>query len=790
MKQLLLILAFLLPLCAYPQLKEPFNGPEITSDNPWTGDLDCFVIENGWLVSRADPTRKSVSIETPLVYSATMEWEFEIRIDFKPSDQNHIRLHVYLDDQRMLGLKNDYYVQIGSNKKTITFRKHTATEKNPKILIEKTLDVLLGAVDLKVKLTLENHKIWNLYVLEKGRFVLIGSCESEVSSSCKGGQLRFECRYSKTRVNDFACNYIIISDNISIEPEKPDTPEEPEEPNEPDEPLVLPRLLAIQPITESVFQLQYNLPVDIREAIFSISGIGNASRMTYADDMRIHVNISFDKELKVGMGYDLLCSGLMDLEGNKIPESSTEIRLEYEEEPDVPEEPEVPDTPSFPAGSIRINEVMADPKGQKAFPETEYVELYNTTDKAIELNGWSFLYGSKPTVLTALLLDADGYVVLYRSGRDIHIDDAGLDLPLDKFPASLVNTGKELALFDSSGKEIDRIAYEKAKVGIAWERSETGFHLSTDERGGTPGSANSSPDDEPEDPDRPDTPHKPGIPTDIIVLPNEIVFNELLPNPYPEGSEYIELYNRSDRTLPLAGLSVATRKSDGTLSSHYPLSSIVSPVEPQDYALLTKSMGGVSDFYLISSPDALHELKLPVLANTSVTLVLFRTEDEVMIDEIRYSSKWHAPSVKNEKGIALERINPDSDTQDEMNWTSALATAGYGTPGYRNSQYGKQDEGEVTGIEPPVYFEATKEYTISYHLDESGYTCRAWIFDISGRCISEVVNHDLLGIEGELTWNGLAVNGSKVRTGVYIFYAELVHPQGKIERYKEVFLVK
>ena len=50
------------------------------------------------------------------------------------------------------------------------------------------------------------------------------------------------------------------------------------------------------------------------------------------------------------------------------------------------------------------------------------------------------------------------------------------------------------------------------------------------------------------------------------------------------------------------------RKSDGTLSSHYPLSSIVSPVEPQDYVLLTKSMGGVSDFYLISSPDALHEL--------------------------------------------------------------------------------------------------------------------------------------------------------------------------------------
>ncbi|WP_455630101.1 lamin tail domain-containing protein, partial [Parabacteroides sp.] len=478
---------------------------------------------------------------------------------------------------------------------------------------------------------------------------------------------------------------------------------------------------------------------------------------------------------------------------SEIEPSDPNIPEEKPDTPDVPEEPETPETPvtpSFSAGCVLINEVMADPKGQKAFPETEYVELYNTTDKAIELNGWSFLYGGKPTELTALLLDADRYVVLYRSGRDMHIDDPGQDMPLDKFPASLVNTGKELALFDPSGKEIDRIAYEKAKAGIAWERSETGFYLSADERGGTPGSANSSPDDEPEDPDRPDAPDKPDIPTDIIVLPNEIVFNELLPNPYPEGSEYIELYNRSDRALPLAGLSIATRKSDGTLSTRYPLSSIVSPVEPQDYALLTKSIEGVSDFYLISSPDALHELKLPVLANTSATLVLFRTEDEVMIDEIRYSSKWHAPSVKNEKGIALERINPDSDTQDEMNWTSASATAGYGTPGYRNSQYGKQDEGEVTGIESPVYSEATKEYTISYHLDESGYTCRAWIFDISGRRISEVVNHDLLGIEGELTWNGLAANGSKVRTGVYIFYAELVHPQGQVKRYKEVFLVK
>ena len=44
-------------------------------------------------------------------------------------------------------------------------------------------------------------------------------------------------------------------------------------------------------------------------------------------------------------------------------------------------------------------------------------------------------------------------------------------------------------------------------------------------------------------------------------------------------------------------------------------------------------------------------------------------------------------SVKNKKGVALERIDPDAATQDAANWTSASETVGYGTPGYQNSQY-------------------------------------------------------------------------------------------------------
>lgn len=448
---------------------------------------------------------------------------------------------------------------------------------------------------------------------------------------------------------------------------------------------------------------------------------------------------------------------------------------------------------------IRINEIMADPKGLSLLPETEYIELQNQTDKALPLGGWRFSYGGKMTTLTDLSLPARGYVVLYRSGRLIHVDAPGLGLPLDKFPSQLANTGKEIALYDASGVLIDAIAYGKAKPGVAWERVGDELYLSEDRRGGTPGSANSipdpgtshpdEPDENPDEPEDPDQPEPPVVAGDAEILPGEIIFNELLPNPFPEGSEYIELYNRSDRTLSLSGLSVATRKTDGSLSTRYPLSSWPAPFHPGEYALLTKSVDGVTPYYLISSPDALHELKLPVLANTSAALVLFLSNDETVIDEVSYSSKWHAISVKEQKGVSLERIDPDSDSRDAANWTSAAATAGFGTPGYRNSQYQSTDEG-TTGIDSPVYSEQTGEYIIAYHLDEPGYTCRAWVFDTAGRRISEVANHESLGTAGELRWNGLMSNGNKVRVGIYLLYAELIHPTGPVRRYKMVFLVR
>ena len=483
------------------------------------------------------------------------------------------------------------------------------------------------------------------------------------------------------------------------------------------------------------------------------------------------------------------------------PGEGNSCRASNNETPITPEEPEEP-APTYTTGCIWINEVMADPNGLVALPQTEYVELHNRSDQRINLENWQFIYGDKPTLLTDYKLPAQGYVVLYRSGREIKVDAQGGALPLEKFPSALLNAGKTLSLVDPTGQVIDQITYEKAKAGIAWERSATGLYLSTDPRGGTPGAINSAPTspapDEPTDPEMPDEPTIPDTPetpdnneTPIeasSVQPGEIILNELLPAPFAEGSEYIELYNRSQQTLSLTGLALATRKADGSISTLYPLSAITTPLEPGGYVLLSKLLSGVEAFYLISSPQALYEVKLPVLANNGATVVLLRLTDLTVIDEVSYSPKWHDSAIKDPKGVALERLDPDKPTQDATNWHSAAESAGYGTPGYRNSQQ-LLPSSTQNGFERPYWSDSERSYLLRYQLADAGYRCRIWVFDTMGRRIAEIANLSTLATEGTLRWDGIGYDGSRPKPGIYIFYAELFLPNGTTHTQREVFLI-
>jgi hypothetical protein len=785
MKQIILLIAFLLPACVFAQFSESFSGAELTSENPWEGDLNLFKLNDSGQLQFTSPQGMagSASIGVPVDYHPAMTWETEVRLDFKSTNANNLRIHVYASG------RDSFYIQAGNNGQQISFyEKNGGSSPKPQISGRKSLPEEPYTF-VTIRLTLENDQLWTLYTRKAGEtaYYKEGIYKMPPAANEAEALMRLTCRYIKGRISEYFFDNIRVSHTVSDLPEPP-PPEEPEpepgtEPEpDPEQPSSL-ELLGVELLNEYEIQFIFDKPIDISNAWCTIDGMGEVEGMGYGTDQSV-VNIRLPEPLEEGKEYLFTWSGLYDSDGKPIAEQTWAILNEKEEEEEDPPSTAAP-------GQVLINEVMANPKGLTTFPETEYIELLNTSGATVPLKGWSFLYDGKPMLLPEdLSLPPQGYAVLYRAGRDILVDKPAQAIALTNFPAALANTGKALALQDATGEQIDAFTYPAATPAISWERSAEGCHLSTNTRGGTPGSLNSIPEEIEEPGENEDT-EEPGEPEleAPVAGARDIVFNELLPNPFSGGSEYVELYNRSGRSLSVAGLAIATRKTDGAFSSYYSLADISAAVEDGGYIVLTKDKAAVASFYLLIAPEVVYELKLPVLANTSSTLVLFNTKNGNIIDEVSYSSKWHHPAVKDEKGVALERIDPEGETQDAANWTSASSLSGYGTPGYQNSQSGKEDTPGITAIAAPVLSEDGL-YHIKYQLERPGYNCRAYIFDMSGYRVAEIANNELPGSSGELVWDGKSSKGKRLQTGIYIFFVELYHASGKTQQYKKVFLIR
>jgi flagellar hook assembly protein FlgD len=150
----------------------------------------------------------------------------------------------------------------------------------------------------------------------------------------------------------------------------------------------------------------------------------------------------------------------------------------------------------------------------------------------------------------------------------------------------------------------------------------------------------------------------------------------------------------------------------------------------------------------------------------------------------------HHPLLAAEKGISLERISFTQNTNDTKNWHSAATTAGYGTPGYQNSQIEIENVNTPKVTFSPESFSPNfdgynDEYKINYELEKPGYIANISIFDAAGRFIMKLTNNEILGTSGEITWNGTDQAGQRQNLGVYVVLVEIFNTAGQVYHYKD-----
>jgi Lamin Tail Domain len=270
--------------------------------------------------------------------------------------------------------------------------------------------------------------------------------------------------------------------------------------------------------------------------------------------------------------------------------------------------------------------------------------------------------------------------------------------------------------------------------------------------------------------------------------PLDILITEVLFDNHPGSAEYIEIYNRSDKTINLYDLILESGISNEESNEGQFICSDSTLFFPNDYLVLSKSPDDLISYFNSSIYSRFYFFpEMPVLNNSEGRITLSDRSGQV-IDEMYYNSKDHFPLLTTEKGASLERLDLSGEFGLNAQWHTASSLVNFGTPGYKNSQFTGTKESSSKIECENEFFTPDNDGNddlaiINYNFRKEGVLGNVIVFNASGRLVNNLYQHELLGTKGRFYWDGRDGEGRICSTGIYLFFIELIYLEG----YKEVF---
>ena len=778
MKKIIFMLLFLTPCYVFSQFSDNFSDGSFRGISPatrsveWTGDVEKFIVNPDLQLQLNAPTTGSpAQLKTASALSTNAYWEWWMKYDFNPTSANYAKVFLCSDASDLTGELNGLFIRVGYTSKNLCLISQKG--KTTKILIEGVVNRLnKTSMSLHVQAKLDKNGTFSLYskLDNESDYVLEGTCSiTDVFSSTYFGMV---CTFSSTRSKAFYFDDFLIRELKDDEQGEggggggtgpiidPSLPEEDDvvfsevmaNPGGSD-----PEYVELYNRGDKTFNLKncfyyygdksYKLPdAEIKPHEYFVLTKTTAVE-SFPSDIKVYGVVSFPVLANTGK---LLMFGLED--GTLIS------WIEYSDK------------------------MYGSNEKKSGGWSLECIDLENKSNTASDWIGSDIAGGTPGKENSVKKINSDTEVPTITGIQTLGNNQVKLTFskPMDrktltdKSSYTLSNNSYEIMASTPNYPQGTEVILQLnalppqgtlIELGLTGVKDRSGFGL--DNKTVLLGSGYGSSE-------------------------NEIVINEILFNPPTGGNEYVEIYNRSDKAFDLRFLSITSRKpSDGSFNKLYELTSNPLLLQPQEYLVITKSKDLVCSFFDCHPSSSFAELSvMPSLANTSGCVVLINNQTNEIIDEFAYNEKMHDAGISNKKGIALERVDFGRPASDPENWRSASATSGYGTPGYQNSQYNPATTGIEEGITISYPEINLDNYAIHYRFNSPGYRCRAYVYDMMGKMVTVVANNELLGIEGDLIWNGKRSSGQTLASGVYLIFMEVYDTNGVVKAFKKPVIIK
>lgn len=431
MRKIVLILFLFWTKVAFCQFNDNFSDGNFTVNPVWFGDVNAFSINaNSQLQSSLSTLAQTVTLSTGNGYATNAKWNFFVQLNFDPSTTNLVRIYLTSDQQNLKGNLNGYFIQIGESGSTDGFHlyKQSGATVTRIITGAPKSRTNANAITANIQVTRDDNGKWDLYVDNNGgtNYTLEGTVTDNafVSSAYSG----VYCKYTTTRSDGF------IFDNFNVTELVPDvTPPTLVKVNAVDS-LHLDAIFSeALDLTSAQNNVNYSLnngfgqPTNIAETALS-----NVFRLTFANPLPTY-------------NYTLTVNNIKDKKGNVMLGSNTSNFFFIK-----------PYTAK--RGDVVINEIFANPSNSPALPQKEFIELWNTTNQYILLNGWKYADQTSTFTFGTDTIKPNQLIILTANADTSAFKPYGKTIGLSPWP-SLNNDKDILSLTNEKGDLVDKITY-------------------------------------------------------------------------------------------------------------------------------------------------------------------------------------------------------------------------------------------------------------------------------------------------------------------------------------------
>ncbi len=832
------------------QFLDTFTDGDYTMNPSWTGQDSKFVVDMQLLRLQAPAVAGSAYLSTPSESINNAEWLFSVKLDFNPSSSNLAEVYIVSDQSDLSGPLNGYFVLIGDSQDEISLYKQTGNTKTK--IIDGTDGLLnLAAVLVEIRVTRDALGNWELFadVAMTGTFLSQGTTFDDAHrSSAFFGVL---CTYTSTRSDKFFYDDFNISGDAYVDNEPPavvgvnanSSTSLQIEFNEEvsastanatsnyavDNGIDNPQSAVLQADNRTVslsFQKTFINGVNHVLEITNVADM-NSNAITLLSANFLYFNaiaakpkdiiiseIFADPSPQLGLPdaeyieiynrsnhpFDLADWKLTD--GNSIGTFTTKIVLpgDYYTVTTISNVPKFGSAhliglPNFPTlnNDGDMLQLIA-PDGLVIDSVNYELSWYRDGDK--EQGGWSLelidpdnlcaeeqnwtasenpiggtpgsinsVFANKPD-LTGPKIQS---VVAEENQIILHFDEK-LENPINPFAEFILEPSVTISHVGFNSPDLRSIklylansispsTLYKIRVGKVFDCA--GNEIISD--------------------------------TQEFALPEpaeagDVVINELLFNPRPNGVDFVELYNKSSKYINISNWLVGNFE-EGTVENAKTISDQALILNPKSYKVLTSDKDLLKTNYPQGKEENFLQIVLPSFPNEEGSVAILN-DSALIIDFFEYDKDLHSQFINDDEGVSLERISFDAPTASPLNWKSASSTVGFASPGYENSNFRADErlaEGEVN-VDPEIFQpnSGSNDFSkISFRFDKSGLIGNVKIFDQEGRLIKTLANNANLGFDGFFRWDGDKENGEKARLGYYFVWFEVFDEQGLVKTYRK-----